>query len=278
MLKGRYFLYPSGTRGFLYYHWPSDRPRISGEIRFRITPSDNPASFSHGYDLPQRPSKFRRQKPWFLSLLSIPQRKSYNCILTQLESDGLITHNLAEVVRNVATLRPISAASHLLFTLSDPFEINYANSPVITFRAVTEQSQHEMYFKTPHCGPWTRPRMKFNSGMRLPLSLFRLSVNQWLRLGIITACFERSTLPEIEGSRVVVLRCLDVVESLVIESPKSNQVLDPRDLTAYTLIQGQLLQTLPKGKRRPRRLPNASWCLLVVPIFRFHSSRRGFGT
>ncbi|KAF9042423.1 hypothetical protein BJ165DRAFT_265949 [Panaeolus papilionaceus] len=259
MLKGRYFLYPSGTRGFLYYHWPSDRPRISGEIRFRITPSDNPASFSHGYDLPQRPSKFRRQKPWCLSLLSIPQRKSYNCILTQLESDGLITNNLAEVVRNVASLRPISPASHLLFTLSDPLEINYANSPVITFRAVTEQSQHEMYFKTPHCGPWTRPRMKFNSG-------------------IITACFERSTLPENEGSRVVVLRCLDVVESLVIESPKSNQVLDPWDLTAYNLIQGQLLQTLPKGKRRPRRLPIASWCLLVVPIFRFHSSRRGFGT
>ncbi|KAI0064514.1 hypothetical protein BV25DRAFT_1822876 [Artomyces pyxidatus] len=43
--------FPGGTRGFFYYHPPTPPDTILGEVRFRVTASDDPASFSTGSDL-----------------------------------------------------------------------------------------------------------------------------------------------------------------------------------------------------------------------------------
>ena len=37
--------FPPDTKGFLYYSMSPERPCIAGELRFRVTSSDNPASF-----------------------------------------------------------------------------------------------------------------------------------------------------------------------------------------------------------------------------------------
>ena len=42
---------PLGTKDFLYYFTSQQRPRIGGELRLRVVPSDDPASFESGSDL-----------------------------------------------------------------------------------------------------------------------------------------------------------------------------------------------------------------------------------
>ena len=44
--------FPDGTRGFLYYHSPgASVPPAAGELRFRLTSGNDPASFIQGNDL-----------------------------------------------------------------------------------------------------------------------------------------------------------------------------------------------------------------------------------
>ena len=43
--------YPPDTKAFLYYSTLPGKPRIAGELRFRVTSSDDPASFESGSDL-----------------------------------------------------------------------------------------------------------------------------------------------------------------------------------------------------------------------------------
>ncbi|KAJ3534054.1 hypothetical protein NM688_g7193 [Phlebia brevispora] len=47
----RHLPFPEGTRGFLYYFSPPFAHPLAGQIRFRITPSSDPATFASGYDL-----------------------------------------------------------------------------------------------------------------------------------------------------------------------------------------------------------------------------------
>ena len=43
--------FPSHARGFLYYHQPLNMPPIAASVRFRCTPSNDPATFNQGSDL-----------------------------------------------------------------------------------------------------------------------------------------------------------------------------------------------------------------------------------
>ncbi|KAF8884625.1 hypothetical protein BD779DRAFT_1536154 [Infundibulicybe gibba] len=49
--KFRDLTFPVGTHGFFYYYSPPGLPYFAGEVRFRITPSTDPASFATGVDL-----------------------------------------------------------------------------------------------------------------------------------------------------------------------------------------------------------------------------------
>jgi hypothetical protein len=42
---------PTKLEAFLYYFTSPEKPRIAGELRFRVTSSDDPASFESGSDL-----------------------------------------------------------------------------------------------------------------------------------------------------------------------------------------------------------------------------------
>lgn len=43
--------FPMNSRGFLYYYVPPGQSPIAGELRFRVTPTSNPASFDEGHNL-----------------------------------------------------------------------------------------------------------------------------------------------------------------------------------------------------------------------------------
>ena len=47
--KGR--TVPPDTKAFLYYYTSREMPRIAGELRLRVVPSDDPASYEKGSDL-----------------------------------------------------------------------------------------------------------------------------------------------------------------------------------------------------------------------------------
>ncbi|KAF9031316.1 hypothetical protein BJ165DRAFT_1599301 [Panaeolus papilionaceus] len=225
----QYIPFPSGTRGFLYYHSPSDRPRIAGQLRFRVTPSDDPASFSHGHDLTFSRTSPRSPTPWNIYCFNIPNNKAYASLHSHLVNEGLVEGSLVAAIRKMRPIQKLDNGTKFLFTLSDPFEIDYAKSPIIKLRAVTEYGQGNItYIRT----------------LSESIPTFKS--------GIINACFERSTLPEHEGNRVVVMRCLRVVEPLVMKSPKIGQIMDPQSISTYTPTPGQILQNLPRGQKTAR--------------------------
>ena len=56
--------YPPDTKAFLYCSMSPEKPRISGELRLRVTSSDDAASFESGSDLLQLDDQ-----PWSRALL-----------------------------------------------------------------------------------------------------------------------------------------------------------------------------------------------------------------
>ncbi|KAF9029876.1 hypothetical protein BJ165DRAFT_1520240 [Panaeolus papilionaceus] len=228
--------YPDGTRGFFYYHKPSNRPRISGQIRFRVTPSDDPASFPRGYDLDTTRTTHPFPYPWNVSILNLVGGQHYTNLVSQLVSEGLVEETLVQSVRRLSSSRNITCGGNFIFTLSDPFDFNYLHNTHISFRAVTESGQGLFKFISPHGNLRNFSRMDFKSG-------------------IVKLRFERSTLPEHDRRRVVVARCLEIVEPLVIKSPTRGKDMDPLDVATYIPVPGQLLQTLPVGRPSAQRRP-----------------------
>jgi hypothetical protein len=91
--------FPEGTRGFLYYNPPKvGVPLAAGELRFRVTPGNNPASFVQGSDL-----LLETGLPWSVPLLAmveksetVKQGRHYQPIRQLLLDDGFITPALLE--------------------------------------------------------------------------------------------------------------------------------------------------------------------------------------
>ncbi|RPD68330.1 hypothetical protein L226DRAFT_576500 [Lentinus tigrinus ALCF2SS1-7] len=57
--------------GFLYYYQPPRAPPLAGEIRFRLTPSNDPGSFASGTDFTTKSGA----TPWSIPLLAIAGTK-----------------------------------------------------------------------------------------------------------------------------------------------------------------------------------------------------------
>ena len=87
--------FPEGTRGFLYYHSPpAGVPPAAGELRFRLTPGDDPASFDQGSDL-----QTETGLPWCIPILKLgayAKSQNYQIIRKLLHDDGFLTPALLE--------------------------------------------------------------------------------------------------------------------------------------------------------------------------------------
>ncbi|TFK45354.1 hypothetical protein OE88DRAFT_1669401 [Heliocybe sulcata] len=78
--------FPPESHGFLYWHLQPDAPPVTGQVRFRITKSSDPATFPSGHDL-QLPDG----RIWHISLFDIARRQGYSGLRAHLMSEKLIT-------------------------------------------------------------------------------------------------------------------------------------------------------------------------------------------
>jgi hypothetical protein len=104
--------FPIGTKGFLYYSMSPERPRIAGELRLRVTSSDDPASFESGSDL-LRTDGLPWSRPLYILTRIFPP------LYEKLQEERLIPDDLD---RFLLTLPPASinySRSQILYTLND---------------------------------------------------------------------------------------------------------------------------------------------------------------
>ena len=134
--------YPPDTKAFLYYFRPREKPRIAGELRLRVTPSDDPASFESGLDLLQTSGRIWSRPLFTLSKFSLP-------LYEKLREEGFVPGDLHTVL---STFPPTSIQyhrSHLFYTLNDTFIVDFSKKK-LRFCFVTEKGIEKSFaFFTP---------------------------------------------------------------------------------------------------------------------------------
>lgn len=112
--------FPDGTRGFLYYFLPPFAPPTAGQVRFRITPSQDPSSFSSGYDLKNPVTTLPRS--WSLRrLVSSPQSRRLASLLLH---DGLVTDGLLSDTLEMVKNEDVKSYVPSLYALGQPFYLD----------------------------------------------------------------------------------------------------------------------------------------------------------
>ena len=137
--KGRVLTIPQDTKAFLYCFTSPKRPRIATELRLRVVPSDDPASFENGSDLLKS-----NGLPWSRSLFVLS--RCFIPLYKKLREEQFVSDDLQEVL---STFPPIALArSQLLFTLNDAFTIDFGSYDTF-FYVITEQGMQTVRFYQP---------------------------------------------------------------------------------------------------------------------------------
>ena len=151
--------YPPDTKAFLYYFTSPEKPRIAGELRLRVTSSDDPASFESGSDL-----LLTNGQPWLRPLFSLP--RYYSPLYELVREDRLVPDDLDAVL---STLFPSGFPRYrrrqILYALNDTFIVDFS-SAVTYFTVITERGvewitlfafyeSREMCGSTPYTGAYT---------------------------------------------------------------------------------------------------------------------------
>ena len=124
--------YPSDTKAFLYYTTPPGRPRIGGELRLRVTSSDDPTSFTNGSDLLRKYGQ-----PWSRPLYIIS--RSYTPLYEKLREERLVSDELDAILSAFPSKSKLAySRSQLLYTLNDTIIIDFSNAGQ-RFFVITEQ-------------------------------------------------------------------------------------------------------------------------------------------
>ena len=116
---------------------PPERPRIAGELRLRVTSSD-PMSFESGSDL-----LLRDGQPWSRPIYALS--KYYFALYEKLREDRLIQDDLDTVLSTLPLKRPSYARTHFLYTLNDPFIVDFNNYKFVLF-VITELGVESLSF------------------------------------------------------------------------------------------------------------------------------------
>ena len=120
--------FPEGTHGFLYYNEPkAGAPPAAGDLRFRVTPGNTPASFVQGSDL-----LWKTGLPWSIPLVamvekpeSVQTNEQYQPILQLLLDDGFVTPTLLETCATLVTSRHPQRGSRIIHSFGQLFHIKF---------------------------------------------------------------------------------------------------------------------------------------------------------
>ena len=110
--------FPPGTKAFLYYSMPPERPRIAGELRLRVVSSIDPASFESGSDLLLPNGRIWTRPLYYLSRFNHP-------LYEKLREERLVPDDLDTAISTLPSKHP-KFRSHLLYTLNDTFFIDFS--------------------------------------------------------------------------------------------------------------------------------------------------------
>ncbi|TBU39646.1 hypothetical protein BD309DRAFT_1003603 [Dichomitus squalens] len=244
-VSGRVFrgrMFPPNTAGFLYYHTPPYSPPLAGEVRFRITPSPDPASFSEGSDL-----LMEYGVPWKIPLLYMTGMKSYTGLHRLLLQDGLVTPQLLDIATSAAETLKSSG---------------YGQKIGVSMTALVSSFGRRFNLRV---GGYSGCCLTIGTNTVFKKALISFanfivpvgavgdiggSARYFPFEGSMICCFEPSTLPEHAGRRVVVLRVLRLLDSDPIRPvPPPNEHEYP--LSALKPREGQLLMTIRRGNLQP---------------------------
>ena len=196
--------YPPDTKAFLYYSMPPGNPRISGELRLRLTSSDDPASFASGSDLLRT-----NDRPWFRPLYGLPN--SYFPLYEKLREEQFVPEDLHTILSTLPSVKLRYSRSRLFYTLNDTFIVDFSHYKfdliVITEQGAEKLHLYELFsdgrsmFKAlpgPYTGAYTNHHFS------------HIDYSHEF-VGSALVRFERSTLPDHKGTRTVVLRFLKII-------------------------------------------------------------------
>ncbi|RDB29746.1 hypothetical protein Hypma_013747 [Hypsizygus marmoreus] len=194
--------FPENSRGFLYYHRDPKSPLTSGTVRFRVTPNAHASSFTAGTDLMAADGL----APWAMWLVTIASTSRYNGLKEILLSDGLVMPELMEhcrkLVVGVGLLHSLNRMyRHMLFTLEQPFVLDFATSPCFSVMGPLRIERAQLEFTRARRTIQRRKKMFF------PYS------------GQCRVRFERSLAPEHAGKHVAVIRVLEILTPIEIADP-----------------------------------------------------------
>ncbi|TFK46181.1 hypothetical protein OE88DRAFT_1648743 [Heliocybe sulcata] len=217
-LGPRKIRFPPGSRGFLYWHLDPDAPLLSGQVRFRITTSSDPATFPNGRDL-QLPDG----GTWNISLFDIARRSTYSGLRAHLISETLVTTKVLYAAMTISAshgkqiLHP-ATGSLLIWKFGQRFLVDLQSLEVV---------------------PWIIGNL---TGERLRLHyLFSVQIQQFGSTGIAKRIynrpytgralvqFERSPLPEHKGTRTVVLRIVKLIDLTKSEGFDASGMPEPKE-------------------------------------------------
>ncbi|PPR01579.1 hypothetical protein CVT24_005870 [Panaeolus cyanescens] len=208
--------FPPNSDGFFYYHLPPNRPALSAELRFRVTPTPYPDSFDDGYDLPLPLNHQNIPGPWRIFVACLPNIRHMAPVVQLLEHEGLLDPQLTRRIRELHAMGSYHTNARFLFNLEDPFMYRY--SPTERQKAVL------------------RPYTEVGQG----IAELKMGHGRLFDKGTLKLRFEKSPLPEHSSKKILVVRCLDIPEPLVA-SPNTTQL----ELNAYAPVPGQLVQWCP---------------------------------
>ena len=136
--RGKQPSFPTDTKAFLYYFKSPKGPHIAGELRLRVTPSDDPASFESGFDLMRTNGRIWSQPLYALSKYRPP-------LYEKLREEGFVPDDLDKVVSTLPSINFSYRRNHPIYTLNDAFIVDFSG-PETTFMAITEQGVERIRF------------------------------------------------------------------------------------------------------------------------------------
>ncbi|KAJ7278235.1 hypothetical protein C8J57DRAFT_1713148 [Mycena rebaudengoi] len=191
-LQGKRIQFPPHSHGFLYYHSDPKASPMAGSVRLRATTSNTPSSFPQGHDL-LLPSGM----PWQIILPQIAARRTYTRLRDQLLLEGMATEELLSRCRTVFATRDRIIPEATVFSLHHPFMVYFQQQLSLTIVGPTAAVPVRMdVFNERDSGQVIYPFA-----------------------GSAVACFERSTLPEHVGNRVLLMRILKILVPVTCTIP-----------------------------------------------------------
>ena len=146
--NGIYPAYPANTKGFLYYSIPPEKPRIAGELRFRVTSTQDAASFESGSDLLLPDGRL-----WSRSLYSLS--KYYFPLYEKLREERFIPDDLHMALATLPSKKWHFRRIHVLYTTKDTFVVDFSRS--MTLASITEQGLGSLQFFIYNCSLYFKP-------------------------------------------------------------------------------------------------------------------------